>query len=56
MLEIALRRTHSDKLEMFKWRSQFIAMLSAQPGPLVEREWHSIWAFPKIRAQAPGLV
>ena len=43
MLEIALRRTHSDKLEMFKWRSEFIAMLSAQPGPLVEREWHSIW-------------
>src|SRR5215470_19774395 len=35
MLEIALRRT-SDKLEMFKWRSEFIAMLSAQPGPLVE--------------------
>ena len=39
MLEIALRRTHADKLEMFKWRSEFIAMLSAQPGPLVEREW-----------------
>src|SRR6516165_12577155 len=34
MLEIALRRTLSDKLEMFKWRSEFIAMLSAQPGPL----------------------
>src|SRR5215467_9760207 len=45
MLEIALRRTLSDKLEMFKWRSEFIAMLSAQPDPLVEREWHSIWAF-----------
>jgi hypothetical protein len=47
MLEIALRRTHSDKLEMFKWRSEFIAMLSAQPGPLVEREWHSIWGLPE---------
>ena len=46
MLEIALRRTHSDKLEMFKWRSEFIAMLSAQPGPLVEREWHSISGIP----------
>jgi len=46
MLEIALRRT-SDKLEMFKWRSEFIAMLSAQPGPLVEREWHSIWGLPE---------
>ena len=46
MLEIALRRTHSDKLEMFKWRSEFIAMLSAQPGPLVEREWHSVWGLP----------
>lgn len=46
MLEIALRRTHSDKLEMFKWRSEFIAMLSAQPGPLVEREWHSTWGLP----------
>ena len=46
MLEIALRRTHSDKLEMFKWRSEFIAMLSAQPGPLVEREWHSTWSMP----------
>ena len=46
MLEIAVRRTHADKLEMFKWRSEFIAMLSAQPGPLVEREWHSIWSFP----------
>ena len=33
MLEIALRRTLSNKLEMFKWRSEFIAMLSAQPGP-----------------------
>ena len=47
MLEIALRRTLSDKLEMFKWRSEFIAMLSAQPGPLVEREWHSIWGLPE---------
>ncbi|QGY01558.1 hypothetical protein MMSR116_06305 [Methylobacterium mesophilicum SR1.6/6] len=47
MLEIALRRTHSDKLEMFKWRSEFIAMLSAQPGPLVEREWRSIWGRPE---------
>jgi hypothetical protein len=47
MLEIAMRRTHSDKLEMFKWRSEFIAMLSAQPGPLVEREWHSIWGLPE---------
>ena len=46
MLEIALRRTHSDKLEMFKWRSEFIAMLSAQPGPQVEREWHSTWGLP----------
>ena len=46
MLEIALRRTHSDKLEMFKWRSEFIAMLSAQPGPLVEREWHSVLGIP----------
>jgi hypothetical protein len=46
MLEIALRHTHADKLEMFKWRSEFIAMLSAQPGPLVEREWHSIWGLP----------
>jgi hypothetical protein len=47
MLEIALRRTTSDKLEMFKWRSEFISMLSAQPGPLVEREWHSIWGLPE---------
>src|SRR6201997_3016492 len=47
MLEIALRRTHSDKIEMFKWRSEFIAMLSVQPGPLVEREWHSIWGLPE---------
>ena len=47
MLEIALRHTYSDKLEMFKWRSEFIAMLSAQPGPLVEREWHSIWGLPE---------
>lgn len=47
MLEIALRRTHADKLEMFKWRSEFIAMLSAQPGPLVEREWHSISGQPE---------
>ena len=46
MLEIALRRTHGDKLEMFKWRSEFISMLSAQPGPLVEREWHSISGIP----------
>ena len=46
MLEIAVRRTHSDKLEMFKWRSEFISMLSAQPGPLVEREWHSISGIP----------
>jgi hypothetical protein len=47
MLEIALRRTHADKLEMFKWRSEFIAMLSAQPGPLIEREWHSTWGLPE---------
>src|SRR5579872_6128134 len=47
MLEIAVRRTHSDKLEMFKWRSEFIAMLSAQRGPLIEREWHSIWGLPE---------
>jgi len=47
MLEIAVRHTQSDKLEMFKWRSEFIAMLSAQPGPLVEREWHSTWGLPE---------
>ena len=47
MLEIALRRTHGDKLEMFKWRSEFIAMLSAQPGPEIEREWHSISGVPE---------
>ena len=47
MLEIAVRHTHADKLEMFKWRSEFIAMLSAQPGPLVEREWHSVWSLPE---------
>jgi hypothetical protein len=47
MLEIALRRTTSDKLEMFKWRSEFIAMLSKQPGPLVEREWRSTWGLPE---------
>ncbi|MCJ7641923.1 MAG: hypothetical protein MUO29_08530, partial [Desulfobacterales bacterium] len=47
MLEIALRRTHSKKLDMFKWRSEFISMLSAQPGPLVEREWHSISGIPE---------
>lgn len=46
MLEIALRRTHSDKLEMFKWRSEFISMLGVQPGSLVEREWHSISGIP----------
>ena len=46
MLEIALRRTHSDKLEMFKWRSEFISKLSAQPGPLVEREWRSLSGVP----------
>ena len=46
MLEIALRRTHSDKLEMFKWRAEFISMLSAQPGPLVEREWYSVSGIP----------
>jgi hypothetical protein len=46
MLEIAVRRTHSDKLEMFKWRSEFIAMLSAQPGPLIEREWQSVLSLP----------
>ncbi len=46
MLEIALRRTHGDKLEMFKWRSEFISMLSAQPGALVEREWQSISGIP----------
>lgn len=47
MLEIAVRHTHADKLEMFKWRSEFIAMLSAQPGPLVEREWHSVLGIPE---------
>ncbi|CTQ76550.1 hypothetical protein [Roseibium alexandrii] len=47
MLEIALRRTHSDKLEMFRWRSEFISMLSAQPGPLVEREWESLSGIPE---------
>ncbi len=47
MLEIAVRHTHADKLEMFRWRSQFIAMLSAQPGPLVEREWRSVWSLPE---------
>ena len=47
MLEIALRRTTSDKLEMFKWRSEFISMLSAQPGPVIEREWHSTWGLPE---------
>lgn len=47
MLEIAVRHTHADKLEMFKWRSEFVAMLGAQPGPLIEREWHSIWATPE---------
>lgn len=26
MLEIALRRTKENKLEMFKWRSEFIAI------------------------------
>ena len=54
MLEIALRRTHADKLEMFKWRSEFIAMLSAQPGPQVEREWHSNWGCPRTRERGPG--
>lgn len=47
MLEIAVRHTHSDKVEMFKWRSEFIAMLSAQPGPWIEREWHSVWGQPE---------
>lgn len=47
MLEIALRRTHGDKLEMFRWRSEFISMLSAQPGPLVEREWESLSGIPE---------
>ena len=47
MLEIAVRHTHADKLEMFQWRSEFIAMLSAQPGPLVEREWRSVWSLPE---------
>lgn len=46
MLEIALRRVHADKLEMFKWRSESIALLSAQPGPLIEREWHSTFSLP----------
>ena len=46
MLEIAVRHTHADKNEMFKWRSQFIAMLSAQPGPLIEREWKSVSGIP----------
>lgn len=47
MLEIALRRTHGDRLEMFRWRSEFISMLSAQPGALVEREWRSISGIPE---------
>lgn len=47
MLEIAVRRTHSDKLEMFKWRSESIALLSAQPDPLVEREWRSVMSLPE---------
>jgi len=47
MLEIALRRTHADKLEMFKWRSEFISMLGVQPGAIVEREWHSISGIPQ---------
>ena len=46
MLEIALRRTHGDRLEMFRWRSEFISALSAQPGPLVEREWESLFGSP----------
>jgi hypothetical protein len=48
MLEIALRRTQPDKLEMFKWRSEFIAMLSVQPGPLVEREWKTVESWPPM--------
>lgn len=46
MLEIALRRTHGDRLDMFRWRSEFISMLSAQPGALVEREWESVMGIP----------
>lgn len=48
MLEIALRRTQDDKIEMFKWRSEFIAMLGVQPGALVEREWKSLSASPPL--------
>jgi hypothetical protein len=48
MLEIALRRTQPDKLEMFKWRSEFIAMLGVQPGPEVEREWKTISSWPPV--------
>ena len=48
MLEIALRRTQDDKLEMFKWRSEFIAMLGVQPGPLAEREWKSLSSWPPL--------
>ena len=48
MLEIAVRRTQPDKEEMFKWRSEFISMLSVQPGPLVEREWKSLSSWPPL--------
>jgi len=48
MLEIALRRTQDDKMEMFKWRSEFITMLGVQSGPLVEREWNSQLAWPPL--------
>lgn len=48
MLEIALRRTQDDVEEMFKWRSEFIAMLGVQPGPLVEREWKTLSSWPPI--------
>lgn len=48
MLEIALRRTQDNKIEMFKWMSEFIAMLGVQPGPLVQREWKSLAAWPPL--------
>lgn len=48
MLEIALRRTQDDKLEMFKWRSEFIAMLGVQPGTEVEREWKTLSSQPTM--------
>jgi hypothetical protein len=48
MLEIAFRRTQEDVLEMFQWRSEFIAMLGVQPGPIVEREWKTLSSWPPM--------